>query len=618
MLSEPMLATASDEQPAVDAMVDLGGQWIGPTQYRSLQLVAELGVGLVSQPWFEDATATAVAAPTSVAATISSAAAPSSSTSLPAPSSPSGPAGRPSEAPSGPTVNLASGASAPLTEAEASELSSVLELWDQWAIGLGDPRSWSAHPHAFGWDRISVADWFRAHVALTAVRRELELLVLTVTASEPRRLSFLFWIHFLAMVGSTAAIADGPGGAQSFKVAGGMQQLSCRLYDDVVRRGGLVHVGAAVVTVDWMAPLPDGGTGVEVTLTVPQPPPPPPSPAPVPASPSSSPTPASVVGQAAAAAATAAAAAPPQRLRASFLVVAMSPPLWRDVLWRPPLPPAKRALGEGMYMGSAVKTIAVFDRAFWERRPDGSGQRPDGAGQQLDRAGQCPATAGPPPPPPRLEELGPVSNLFPGSVSGRPALVGLVVGDAAAELAAAPEAERRRRVLAQYQAFFLGGGGGGSAGGGAGGGGGSGGHCSRRAEGGEGGEVERWCVGWVSKDWMSEERSRGCYAALMPPGLATLACLSSAPASLGSTPASLSSALPAGGEAGAGEWLDGVTAARAPVGGRVFWAGTELAREWAGYFEGALEAGHRAAEEVEAAVRACERCPRPLQGVSRL
>ncbi|KAG2486678.1 hypothetical protein HYH03_014608 [Edaphochlamys debaryana] len=563
-----MLATTGEERRAADAMVDLGGQWIGPTQHRSLQLASELGLGLIAQTWFEDATVAAAPAPSSSAKaqrrSATSPPTPPATPSSPPPPSPSwpaaatGPPGRPSEALSGPTVPLASGASTPLTEAEASELSSVLGLWDQWAASLGESKAWSAHPHAFGWDRISVVDWIQAHVALPAVRRELELLVLTVSASEPRRLSFLFWIHFLAMVGGTAAIADGPGGAQSFKVAGGMQQLSFGLYDDVVRRGGRVQLGAAVVAVDWMAPLPDGGTGVEVTLTVPQPPPPPPAPA-------------SAAGQAAAAAAavTAAAAAPPQRLRASFLVVAMSPPLWRDVNWQPPLLPAKRAIGEGMYMGSAVKTIAVFDRAFWERRPDGSGQRSDGAG--------------PPPPPARLEELGPVGNLFPSTVSGRPALVGLVAGDAAVELAAAPEAERRRRVLAQYQAFFLGGGSGGGSG---------------------GDEVERWCVGWVSKDWMSEERSRGCYAALWPPGLATLA--------------SLSSALPAGGEAGAGEWLDGVTAARAPVGGRVFWAGTELAREWAGYFEGALEAGHRAAAEVEAAVRACGRYPRPLQGVSRL
>jgi monoamine oxidase len=38
-------------------------------------------------------------------------------------------------------------------------------------------------------------------------------------------------------------------------------------------------------------------------------------------------------------------------------------------------------------------------------------------------------------------------------------------------------------------------------------------------------------------------------------------------------------------------------ALRAPV-GRVHWAGSETAREWFGYMEGALESGERAAREV--------------------
>ncbi len=40
-------------------------------------------------------------------------------------------------------------------------------------------------------------------------------------------------------------------------------------------------------------------------------------------------------------------------------------------------------------------------------------------------------------------------------------------------------------------------------------------------------------------------------------------------------------------------------ALRAPV-GPVHWAGTETATEWAGYMEGAIQAGERAAREVSA------------------
>ena len=58
------------------------------------------------------------------------------------------------------------------------------------------------------------------------------------------------------------------------------------------------------------------------------------------------------------------------------------------------------------------------------------------------------------------------------------------------------------------------------------------------------------------QDWSAEPFTRGCYAAIFPPGV----------------------------------WTSYGHALREPV-GRIHWAGTETAREWMGYFEGALEAG---------------------------
>jgi len=46
-----------------------------------------------------------------------------------------------------------------------------------------------------------------------------------------------------------------------------------------------------------------------------------------------------------------------------------------------------------------------------------------------------------------------------------------------------------------------------------------------------------------------------------------------------------------------GGWTSYGQAIREPV-GRIFWAGTETATEWFGYFDGAITAGIRAAEEV--------------------
>ncbi|WP_171035147.1 flavin monoamine oxidase family protein [Limnobacter alexandrii] len=70
-------------------------------------------------------------------------------------------------------------------------------------------------------------------------------------------------------------------------------------------------------------------------------------------------------------------------------------------------------------------------------------------------------------------------------------------------------------------------------------------------------------VDYVDEDWTQEEWSKGCYGAFAPPGVMTHY----------------------------GEWI------RTPH-HTIHWAGTETATEWAGYIEGALQAGERAAREV--------------------
>jgi monoamine oxidase len=73
-------------------------------------------------------------------------------------------------------------------------------------------------------------------------------------------------------------------------------------------------------------------------------------------------------------------------------------------------------------------------------------------------------------------------------------------------------------------------------------------------------------IGYVDKDWSSEPFSRGCYAGVPTPGT----------------------------------WTAYGRALREPI-GRIHWAGTETATRWMGYFDGAIQAGKRAAGEVAAA-----------------
>lgn len=79
---------------------------------------------------------------------------------------------------------------------------------------------------------------------------------------------------------------------------------------------------------------------------------------------------------------------------------------------------------------------------------------------------------------------------------------------------------------------------------------------------------------YVDKDWSQERYTRGCYAGTMPPGA----------------------------------WTSYGPALRQPI-GPIHWAGTETARECAGLFEGAVEAGERAADEVIAALERSRKRP---------
>jgi monoamine oxidase len=74
-------------------------------------------------------------------------------------------------------------------------------------------------------------------------------------------------------------------------------------------------------------------------------------------------------------------------------------------------------------------------------------------------------------------------------------------------------------------------------------------------------------VDYMEKDWAAEPWTRGCPTGFMPPGALT---------TFG-------------------------PALREPV-GRIHWAGTETATEWAGYMEGAVESGERAARETLASL----------------
>jgi monoamine oxidase len=180
----------------------------------------------------------------------------------------------------------------------------------------------------------------------------------------------------------------------------------------------------------------------------------------------------------------------------SAWIIAIPPTLAGRIRYEPALPAARDQLTQRAPMGSCVKCIAVYDTPFWRAR---------------GLSGQV------------VSDEGPIHVSFDASPpSGRPGvLMGFLEGRAARELTDAGPEERKRRVLACFERDF--------------------------------GPEARGYRHYVDKSWAEEEWSRGCYAAMLPPGV----------------------------------WTSFGHALRKPV-GRIHWAGTETATEWNGYIEGAL------------------------------
>jgi monoamine oxidase len=191
-------------------------------------------------------------------------------------------------------------------------------------------------------------------------------------------------------------------------------------------------------------------------------------------------------------------------------VIAVPPALIGLIDYRPSMPSDRQHLVQRMPHGDVIKCMACYDEPWW---------RADGLSGQV------------------------ASNVDPAIVcydntpqSGRPgALLVFVESRNAQALRRLPAGERRRAVVDCLVRYF--------------------------------GPRARQTSGWLEQDWSTEQWTRGCYGAHLPPGT----------------------------------WTRFGPALRAPV-GPLHWAGAETATRWAGYMDGAVESGERAAAEVLASL----------------
>jgi monoamine oxidase len=324
-------------------IVEMGGQWAGPTQDRILALAAELGVPTF--PTYDEGAKVLHFR------------------------------GRRG------TYRGAIPRISPLTLVDVGRAQARLESL---ARQVPPDAPWAA-PKAAAWDSQTFETWIRRNAASRAARTLLALGIEAVFACEPGDISLLHALFYIRSAGSFQRTIDTTGGAQQDRFVGGSQLIAGRLADRLPE--GTVVLGAPVrriqagdghvtVSTGWA----DAGHGAD-------------------AGPGGNAGPGGAAGHGADAGPGGAAghgadagpggAAGPRRAlgpgeySGKRVIVSVPPALAGRISYDPPLPHWRDQLTQRTPMGSVIKCQAVYDEPFW--RADGlSGQATgDGEGARV-------------------------------------------------------------------------------------------------------------------------------------------------------------------------------------------------------------------------------------------
>ena len=117
---------------------------------------------------------------------------------------------------------------------------------------------WTA-PRAAEWDAMTVADWLDGAVTTAGARFELEGAVGSTLGASPAEVSLLYFLFYVASAGGYHALEDISGGAQERRITGGSQLISLRLAE---------QLGAAVLLRAPVAAIHHAEAGATVELCV--------------------------------------------------------------------------------------------------------------------------------------------------------------------------------------------------------------------------------------------------------------------------------------------------------------------------------------------------------------
>jgi monoamine oxidase len=182
-------------------VVEIGGQWVGPTQHRVSKLIRELGLETFptytrGKNLFERR-------------------------------------GR---------LRRYRGTIPRVSPLALAEIGLVIRRINRMTRKLDPERPWTA-PQAAEWNSQTFATWMRRNVRTRTARDMMRLAIWAVWASEPEDLSLLHVLFYIRSAGSMEVLLDTEGGAQDSRIVGGSQLISIRMAEQL---GDAVLLGAPV------------------------------------------------------------------------------------------------------------------------------------------------------------------------------------------------------------------------------------------------------------------------------------------------------------------------------------------------------------------------------------
>ncbi|HEY8001680.1 MAG TPA: FAD-dependent oxidoreductase [Solirubrobacterales bacterium] len=197
-------------------IVEIGAQWVGPTQDRVLALIGELGLETF---------------PTYVAGK--------------------------NIFERGGRLGRYSGTIPRANPIGLAEVGLAIRRLNSMAAAVPPEAPWRA-PKAARWDSETFATWMRRNVRTEVARDILRLAIIGVWAAEPRDVSLLHVLFYIRSAGSLEILTDAEGGAQQDRIVGGSQLISLQMAEQlgpaVVQLGTPVrairhsHAGVTVVS----------------------------------------------------------------------------------------------------------------------------------------------------------------------------------------------------------------------------------------------------------------------------------------------------------------------------------------------------------------------------------